>query len=183
MQLRISLPQQDEPLRGDAEATASQALRQVSVALEATTDTSPIALRFHPTVESYQRATGRLWYTAGATHERTIELLPFGVLRQRGLLASTLRHEFAHALTNERLQGAPLWMHEGVAVWASRGQSAPAQTPAGSVPAAISCPSDAELEKASSADATQRLYDQAAQCYTRELAAGRSWRSWVKSAN
>ncbi len=181
VQLRISLPQQDEPLRGDAMVSASLALRQVRAALDVTTDTLPVALRFHPTVESYQRATGLPWYTAGATHERTIELLPFGVLRQRGLLESTLRHEFAHALTNERLQGAPLWMHEGVAVWASRGPSAAAQTPAGPVPAAMKCPSDAELTKASSGEAIQRLYEQAAQCYGRELAAGRSWRAWVNS--
>ena len=183
LQVRISLPQQEEPLRGEALTTAVQALRQVSVALGATTDTFPIALRFHPTVESYQRATGLAWYTAGATHERTIELLPFGVLRQRGLLESTLRHELAHALTNERLQGAPRWMHEGVAVWASRSQSAAAERTAVPVPTVISCPSDAELTRASSADAIHRLYDQAAQCYARELAAGRSWRAWIKSAN
>ncbi|MEQ1912461.1 MAG: SpoIID/LytB domain-containing protein, partial [Vicinamibacterales bacterium] len=181
--LRISLPQQDEPLRVDIQATASNALRQVRAALEATTDRSPIAVRFHPTVESYQRATGLPWYTSGATHERTIDLLPFEVLRQRGLLESTLRHELAHALTNQRLKGAPLWMHEGVAMWASRGQSLAAQTPARPVPAAISCPSDAELRKAGSADAIHRLYDQATQCYMRELSAGRSWRAWIKSAN
>ena len=183
VQLRISLPQQDELFRRDVMVSASLALGQVRAALEATTDTSPIALRFHPTVEGYQRATGLPWYTAGATHERTIELLPLGVLRQSKLLESTLRHEFAHVLTNERLKGAPLWMLEGVAVWAARGQSVAAQTPAGAATVALNCPSDAEIRKASSADAIRRLYDQAAQCYAREVAAGRPWRTWIKSAN
>ena len=93
------------------------------------------------------------------------------------------RHELAHVLTDQRLQGAPLWMHEGVAVWASRSGPAADQTPASGGSVAVSCPSDAELRKASSADALRRMYEQAVRCYANELAAGRSWRTWVRPVN
>lgn len=177
--LRITLPQNDEPLRAPLLTMAQAALRSVASALDAPV-TTPIALRFHPTVESYQRATGQPWFTAAATHGHVVDLLPVNVLRQRGLLESTLRHELAHALTGDVLRRAPLWLQEGVAMWASRTRSSGEQPPQPLSPTA-SCPSDADLSKASSADVLRKLYVVAEQCYARDLARGRSWRTW--SAN
>ena len=59
-------------------------------------------LRLHPTVESYQRATGQPWYTAGATLDTEIHLVPLTVLRERGVLERTIRHEIVHLLTHDR---------------------------------------------------------------------------------
>ncbi len=176
--LRITLPQQDEPTRPALTTLAQAALRAVATALDAPL-TTPIALRFHPSVESYQRATGQPWFTSGATRGHVVDLLPLTVLRQRGLLESTLRHELAHALTSEQLQRAPLWMQEGVATWASRSRAAGDRTPPVAAGASLSCPSDADLTKASSADVLRKMYVAAEQCYVRDLAKGRNWRSWT----
>lgn len=163
-------------------AIASTSLRLVSAALGTPTST-PVFLRFHPTIESYQRATGQPWFTSASTRGHTIDLLPAPVLQQRGLLESTLRHEFAHAITGDRLRGAPLWVHEGVAVWAARGRSKADSAPKRRAAAALNCPADSAFTNATSADALRRVYDLAEQCYVRDRAAGRSWRTWVRAAN
>jgi stage II sporulation protein D len=176
--LRVVLPQQDEPSRADIEKAASRALQQVSVALEVT-PAAVVALRFHPTVESYQRETSMPWYTAGSTRGQTIDLLPFSVLRERGLLESTLRHELAHVLTADALNGAPRWMHEGVATWACQQSVSPSLPGSAPTPATTSCPTDAEIVESTSADALRRVYTAAARCYAHEVAQGRSWKTWV----
>jgi hypothetical protein len=101
------------------------------------------------------------------------------VLRERGLLESTLRHELAHALTADALNGAPRWMHEGVATWASQQSVSPSLPGAAPAPATTSCPTDAEIAESASADALRRVYTAAARCYAREVAQGRSWKTWV----
>ena len=175
--LRLTLPQQDEPMRAPLLTMAQTALRSVASALNAP-PTTAIALRFHPTVESYQRATGQPWFTAAATHGHVIDLLPVNVLRQRGLLESTLRHELAHAMTSDALQRAPLWVQEGVAMWASRPRDGSPPVAAAAAAAAVSCPSDADITKATSAEVLRKMYAAAEQCYVRDAAKGRSWRSW-----
>jgi stage II sporulation protein D len=181
--LRITLPQQDEQSRAPLTTIAASALRAVAAALDAPL-TTPIALRFHPTVESYQRATGQPWFTSAATHGHVVDLLPVTVLRQRGLLESTLRHELAHAVTSDVLQRAPLWVQEGVAMWASRSGTAGTQTPQGvTTGTGVSCPSDADFTRASSAETLRKVYAAAEQCYVRDLAKGRSWRTWPRAAD
>ena len=76
-----------------------------------------LVLRFHPTVEAYQRATGQAWYTAGATVGEEIHFVPLTVLRERGVLERTIRHEIVHRLTAEPLASRPLWVREGVAIY------------------------------------------------------------------
>jgi hypothetical protein len=74
-----------------------------------------MALRFHPTVESYQRATGQPWFTAGATLKDEMHFVPLTVLRDRGVLQRTVQHELVHLLTAAALAGRPLWVREGAA--------------------------------------------------------------------
>ena len=76
-----------------------------------------VTLRLHPTVESYQRATGQPWYTAGATLDTEIHLVPLTVLRERGVLERTIRHEIVHLLTQTELATRPLWVREGTAIY------------------------------------------------------------------
>ncbi len=164
--VRIVLPVEQEASRRDVTELINRSLSEVGARLGSTVPPS-VQLRFHPTVESYQRATGQPWFTAASTRGDVIDLLPVPVLRQRGLLEPTVRHELAHVLTGRALRRAPRWVSEGVAVWAERG--APV---AG---AALVCPADAEFEAAASAEALRRVYDRAAACYARELRRGRSW--------
>ncbi|MEQ1727061.1 MAG: SpoIID/LytB domain-containing protein, partial [Vicinamibacterales bacterium] len=164
--VRVVLPVEQEAARREVTELAERSLADVRARLGATAAPA-VQLRFHPTVESYQRATGQPWFTAALTRGDVIDLLPVPVLRQRGLLEPTVRHELTHVLTGRALSRAPRWVSEGVAVWAERG--APA---AG---AAVVCPADAEFEAAASAEALRRVYARAAACYARELQRGRSW--------
>ena len=73
----------------------------------------------HETTGDFTGATGKpAWVAATTTTRgvRRIELQPLATLRQRGVLAPTLRHEYAHAvilaLSRSR---APLWLAEGLA--------------------------------------------------------------------
>jgi stage II sporulation protein D len=82
---------------------------------------------FHATTASFQAATGQSGWAAGATRGRRIELQPIGLLRKRGLLTTTLRHELGHAAI-EVLGGGrtPRWLAEGLAIdLAGEGRSLP----------------------------------------------------------
>ena len=86
--------------------------------------TGPASLRlpdivevvFHETTQDFLDATTQSWWVAGVTHGSRIELQPLGVLRRRRILASTLRHEYAHAVIEINGGGhAPRWLIEGLA--------------------------------------------------------------------
>jgi stage II sporulation protein D len=73
----------------------------------------------HETTGDFTGTTGKpAWVGATTTARgvRRIELQPLATLRKRGVLAPTLRHEYAHAvilaLSRSR---APLWLSEGLA--------------------------------------------------------------------
>ncbi len=169
--LRLQVPRDEDADRAGLDRLAHRLLGEVRTALGAPADVN-LLLRFHPTVESYERASGARWFTTATTSGTTVDLLPLQVLRQRGLLESTLRHEFAHVLTRDTLGAAPRWMHEGLAEWAAIGsRAAPAAR------AAAACPSDAAFTRAGSGEALRRVYEQALACYERERAAGRGWRA------
>jgi SpoIID/LytB domain protein len=71
----------------------------------------------HVSTESFTAATGQPWFAAGATRGLRIQLQPISVLRRRRILASTLRHEYAHAVVDTIGQGrAPRWLAEGLAI-------------------------------------------------------------------
>jgi hypothetical protein len=137
---------------------------------------SGMDLRFHPTVGAYPRATGQPRWTAARTTGTRIDLLPRGVLQERGILASTLQHEFVHVFADPSLSGRPLWVREGLAVvmadelmsqTTGRGES---RGPDGSA-----CPPDADLRAPQSADAWRRAYQAAGRCVSRALSTGRRW--------
>lgn len=128
---------------------------------------SSLVVRFHPTVENYERESGRRWFTAASTRGTTIDLLPLGVLRQRGILDSTLAHELVHVLTESELKERPLWVREGIAAYyAGERQSGPDST----------CPADRELSAPPSADALRRALTRATACVALEFRRGTPWR-------
>jgi hypothetical protein len=146
----------------------------------------PAALRlvFHPTVEAFARATGSPWWTTGVSRGTSVDLLPPDVLRQRGVLERTLRHEIAHVMTARQLEGRPLWVLEGAAIFFSgaleersnRSREQPRPRPYPSTSGGLrGCPSDDEMARSRSADAMRSAYDRAAACFQRELRAGKRW--------
>lgn len=105
-----------------------------------------VRLVFHPTPESYERATGEPWWTSGASREDQIDLVPLSVLRRRGVLESTLGHELAHWLTSPVLAGRPLWVKEGAAQFFAGEHVEAARTVPGAVTSRTVCPSDMEMQ-------------------------------------
>ena len=161
--VRVVLPAEDEASRRQVVRLVASSLDAVAARLHASIPPA-IVVRFHPTVESYQRATGRAWFTAGSTRGTQVDLLPLSTLRTRGLLDVTLRHELAHVVTASSMERQPLWMREGAAVWAE--QARPPDGGNAAVPRApLSCPSDDAFGRAASAEALRGLYDRARECY------------------
>jgi len=173
--IRVHLPEAERRFLTEVRDLATRLLdaiaKKLGVPMPAELD-----LRFHPTVEAYTRATGQPWWTAARTTGTRIDLLPRGVLQQRGILESTLQHEFVHVLADPLLSGRPLWVREGLAVvlageftspttgrGESRGQDGSA------------CPTDADVRSPQSADAWRRAYQAAGRCVSRALSTGRRW--------
>ncbi len=123
----------------------------------------------HPTVDSFNRATGQPWWVSGATEGSEIDLLPITVLRQQGQLERTIRHEVTHALLDAALAKRPMWVREGAAAYYSRAQP----TPAGR--GRIACPTEAELTRPLSAGAQRDAYARAEACFARGIAEGKAW--------
>jgi stage II sporulation protein D len=177
----LSLPEGDQderPILQDLAVRARDALaKQLGVPAPAS-----LSLRFHPTVESYQRTTGKPWFTTAASTGTAIDLIPLAVLRQRGILERTVRHELVHVLTNQALADRPLWVREGAAMYfaaAQQEREVVIQTDPRSENSNIesmSCPTDRDLLKPVSAEALGRAYDRAAACFASQLRAGKAWR-------
>jgi hypothetical protein len=135
-----------------------------------------VTLRLHPTVESYQRATGQSWYTAGTMLGSEIHLVPLTVLRERGVLERTIRHEIVHLLTDTELASRPLWVREGTAIYFAGEGSVPGASGRRADPGGkLSCPGDRELREPASPGALSNAYARAAACVGRQIAAGRKW--------
>ena len=73
-------------------------------------------LYVHETTGDFTASTGQPAWVAAATVGRRIESQPTEVLRRRGVLSTTLRHEFVHVALEALGRGrAPLWLLEGLA--------------------------------------------------------------------
>ncbi len=129
----------------------------------------PLRLRFHPSSESYQQATGLPWFTNGAVAAGELHFLPVDALEARGLLQRTVRHEIVHALTDRYFVDRPLWVREGAGVYFSMDRKA------GDPTLRLECPTDADIKQATSPGALSLAYTQAVSCFARQIASGRSW--------
>jgi stage II sporulation protein D len=173
--IRVHLPEEDRRFLTDVRDLATRLLDAIARKLDVPVP-SEMDLRFHPTVEAYSRATGQPWWTAARTTGTRIDLLPRGVLQERGILASTLQHEFVHVLADPSLSGRPLWVREGLAVVLAgelTSQTTGRVESRGTDGAA--CPPDADLRTPQSADAWRRAYQAAGRCVAWALSSGRRW--------
>jgi SpoIID/LytB domain protein len=171
----VSLPDGDEGERGFITEVAVRARADLARALGL--PAPRVTLRFHPTVDSYEQATRQPWFTSGALVSGEIHLLPPTVLRERGVLERTLRHELVHVMTNAALAGRPMWVREGAAIYFAGTPTVPGAAdtrPAESRRAP--CPDDTELLRPVSVGALTNAYARAESCFVRDLAKRKSWR-------
>ena len=174
----ISLPSGDEGEREVIHELAVRARDALAAKLGVPVP-ARIVLRFHPTVESYQRATGQPWFTAAATGTTEVQLVPLTVLRARGSLERTVRHELVHVLTGPALAGRPLWVLEGAALYFAGERSGPegvAPARGAAARARLSCPTDRELRDPVSSGALGLAYERAAACFVSQIESGKAWR-------
>jgi SpoIID/LytB domain protein len=173
----VSLPDDDE---GERAAIERQALRARDDLARTLGVPAPplVTLRFHPTTDAFEQATGRAWFTSAALVNGEVHLLPLATLRARGVLERTIRHELVHLLTDSLLNTRPQWVREGAAIYFAGEPplQAPPQRPAFKPRADRSCPGDAELRQPVSVGALANAYARARACFVRELQAGKRWR-------
>ena len=170
----VSLPDGDEGERAFITDLTARARTELARTLEVTAPR--VTLRFHPTIASYERATSEPWFTSGAILNGEVHLPPPTVLRDRGVLDRTIRHQLVHLMTDAPLSGRPLWVREGAAIYFAGEPPVPGGKDARPVPPRTSCPADAELVRPVSIGALTNAYARAQTCFSRQILQRRSWR-------
>jgi hypothetical protein len=173
----VSLPDDDA---GEQVAVTKQALKARDDLARALGVAPParVTLRFHSTTDDYERATGQAWFTSAAVVRGELHLLPIAVLRERGILDRTIRHELVHLMTDSILGQRPLWVREGAAIYFAGEQPVPGenvQRPAFKPEPRASCPDDSELRHPISVGALTNAYARARACFARQIQSGRRW--------
>lgn len=75
-------------------------------------------IKIFPSMDAYLDSTGEPGWVAASTRGLTIRLQPVRTLRERGVLQSTLRHEFLHMLVESHARrDTPLWLNEGLVIY------------------------------------------------------------------
>lgn len=95
-------------------AAASRAYESTAVRLHFTADRA-VELRVYPDLETYRNATGEPGWVAARANGMRVDLQPAEILRGKGLLDSTLKHEFLHVVVEQHAAiGMPAWFREGL---------------------------------------------------------------------
>ncbi len=77
-----------------------------------------LEIRLNESTGDFTSRTGQPWWAAAATKGNRIELQPVGLLKRRGVLTNTLRHELAHTVIDAvNRNRAPRWLEEGFALY------------------------------------------------------------------
>jgi len=174
----VSLPDEDEGARDAVVRETLKARDDLARAL-GVTPPAPVTLRFHATTDEYEQATDRAWFTSGAFVNGELHLLPLAVLRDRGVLDRTIRHELVHQMTDGIFAGRPQWVREGAAIYFAAAKALPGETrprPGFRPEPRASCPSDNELTRPVSVGALANAFTRARDCFARQIATGRNWR-------
>ena len=73
-----------------------------------------VEIRLYPDLDTFRNVTGEPGWVAARTDGRRVHLQPVALLRSRGALESTVRHEMLHVVVeSQAAAGLPLWFREG----------------------------------------------------------------------
>ena len=118
---RVSYPARTDRREAEAvlrvlgAARADIERRLVAARLSLAGDSS-LQVFIHETTPDFIASTGQPGWAAAATRGSHIELQPLALLRRRGVLVPTLRHEYAHFVIDLLGRGkTPRWLAEGLA--------------------------------------------------------------------
>jgi SpoIID/LytB domain protein len=99
------------------ESARSDFLRRASSAA-ISLDIPLLEIRLNESTGDFTARTGQPWWAAAATKGNRIELQPVAILKRRGVLMTTLRHELAHVVIDAISRNrAPRWLEEGFAIY------------------------------------------------------------------
>jgi len=99
------------------EGARSDFLHRASAA-SLSTDVPLLEIRLNASTGDFTARSGQPWWAAAATRGHKIELQPVGILKRRGALTTTLRHELAHVVIDAVSRNrAPRWLSEGFAIY------------------------------------------------------------------
>ena len=174
--IALTLPDEDEGERESIALLADQSRTDIARAL-AVPPPPRVVVRFHPTTASYERATGQPWFTSGAVVGGELHLLPLAVLRERGVLERTIRHELVHVMADPLLRDRAAWVREGAAIYFAGRRPIPGEPePAAYRQSRLPCPSDVDLLRPVSAGALSNAFAGALACFSRQVDVGKRWR-------
>jgi hypothetical protein len=75
-------------------------------------------VRTWQTTEDFIQATRQPGWVAGSNDGRVIDLQPLDLLKRKGIIESTLRHELTHLVVRRlRAPGVPQWYEEGLVLF------------------------------------------------------------------
>lgn len=98
------------------ELTRNDLLRRASASRSV--NVPRVSIRFNESTGDFTSRTGQPWWAAAATQGNQIELQPVRLLKQRGVLFTTLRHELAHIMIDSiSHKRPPHWLEEGFALY------------------------------------------------------------------
>jgi hypothetical protein len=103
---------------GAMDSARANFLSRAAAASVSVGDLPLLEIRLNSSTGDFTARTGQPWWAAAATKGNRIELQPVGILKRRGVLLTTLRHELAHAVIDRASHNrAPRWLEEGFALY------------------------------------------------------------------
>jgi stage II sporulation protein D len=173
----LALSEDDERERDALARLTGEARTEIARALGVAAPPR-VVVRVHPSVASYERATGQPWFTSGATVGGELHLVPLASLRDRGVLDRTIRHELVHLMADPALRDRAAWVREGAAIYFAGWGPVPGDTkPASlSLRSRLPCPTDADLLRPVSPGSLSNALATSLACFARQMDTGKQWR-------